>query len=364
MKKLVKLLIPSIAVMLVAIISLTGATFAWFQKGESATVSDIEASVVNAEGILVSWDAQTWKSNLKFSDAEYATFDRGTNPTASGYTDLYTTDPASGGLVFQFKPLSTCIETITAAGELKFFDANVVDGKITQITDAENANNTRKYVKYDLYFAVNDPTTKINLKNIEISSNTGGAEPLDTIGMASRVAFVNHGSWERNTDPALIRVGKADSYAQTADKNCAEGQVLIYEPNATKHSADGEYYYTGVRPFDTITSEVFPYTAVKAATNSGEVNETTPLYPYNKNETATDNDGIKVSFEDNTIAQKYLTEITTVTESDDMNLILTEGINKVSVYVWVEGQDADCTNALAGTTFTIKMKFDQVKEAE
>ena len=36
---------------------------------------------------------------------------------------------------------------------------------------------------------------------------------------------------------------------------------------------------------------------------------------------------------------------------------LPEGISKVRVYVWVEGQDVDCENNAAGTDFELNLNF-------
>ena len=70
-KTLRKTMISTIAMLVVAVMSLTGVTYAWFTQADSATVSGMQMSVVAADGgIQVSTSATGgWKNALELADA-------------------------------------------------------------------------------------------------------------------------------------------------------------------------------------------------------------------------------------------------------------------------------------------------------
>ncbi len=314
MKKLTKLLLPSISIMLVAIMALTGATFAWFTDGNNATFGTIDADVRSAEGILISWDAVSWKSELLF-DETYTAITTNTNFDAAD---------------FKFEPCSTTPSTISN-GAFTFYTADVKNEKLNSTSAA-----TGGYVKFDVYInLVQDETIgvygiTVNAKN-DILGDDGETVTgqKDSIGLASRVAFVYQGNDATKSESAVKALNGG-----TAD-NC-----FIYEPHNTTHTIDGKAYNASFGYEKNASADgAFKYLGVCgiiAATDNAKVD--TAL--ANKLELV------------NTVKQ-VPTSADVVFGENDIKFDMKAGYNKLTVYVWVEGQDADCLNDLSGTNLTV-----------
>lgn len=67
-KTLRSAMLSTICMLVVAVMSLTGVTYAWFSAAETATVGGMEVSVGAAgEGFMVSEDGTNWSSNVDFT---------------------------------------------------------------------------------------------------------------------------------------------------------------------------------------------------------------------------------------------------------------------------------------------------------
>lgn len=80
-------LISSVALLLVAIVALSGATFAWFSANTSVTASKVEIKSTEASGIYIAGTATTpqaadWKSELEWTDSETL------NPVSGAFVNL------------------------------------------------------------------------------------------------------------------------------------------------------------------------------------------------------------------------------------------------------------------------------------
>ena len=140
-----------------------------------------------------------------------------------------------------------------------------------------------------------------------------------TVGLewATRVAFFDQGNDATNT-PATARALAAGTSASQ----------VIWEPNALTHTvASGltngvkDTYY-GVKTADTGLTVV-------------------------KSEQQTDAEGAAVNF--GTISKITLDTDLTPFETIPGNIIFTvePGINKIRVFIWIEGQDGDCENSIS-----------------
>ncbi len=352
MKKLVKLLIPSVSVMLVAIMALTGATYAWFTESATGGVGEIAANVVEAKGIEVSWDPGSWggSSTLVLEDENYQKTKDNTKITD-----------------FKFSPVSTS-GSAYANGILKMYEATVKyndsekKNYIQSITPAiesvvgEDKNTTRGYIKYDLYFRLaEDPadgqtTIPVKLNKITVLGNNTNGTINDTIALASRVAIVNHGATDYAAEGAAgeARELKADSITLVAPESPAVGSIkvanvpektmIIYEPNYGTHTADGAFAENG---------------------NATNLLSNTPYEYYGVIKGA---DATNITQKDTTGG--LLEKVNVCTEADDVVLQFKKGINKVTVYIWVEGQDADCTNNIQSTGLKMSVNFEKVEISE
>lgn len=297
-----KALVPAIAMVIASVIALSGVTYAWFTTGNTANVETLDVNVQTANGIQVSLDAATWKSTL----------------TGADITAAITGATAYSNRVIQFP--STEIAPVSSAG-------NVVDGKLqmfygeykadgTLRSEQEVEKNTAEsgnFVAFDLFFksgTAQDLTLKmgdtqsfvkwVNLANSNDVTNVGTDK-------AVRVAFLPLGS---AATPAVAR----SLNTLTLDT----GKALIWEPSAT-----------GRAPGVEAEGGKLPYSGFKAAF-----------------------DGVAES----ALGASQVEAVTTFTD-EQVIVKLQPGINKVRVYIWLEGQDVDCINNISFGDFAVNLAF-------
>ncbi len=374
--------LPVLATLLTAVISLTGVTYAWFTSGTTATVDQIDIGVVAADGLQIAVDTTgnfTWGSQ-------------------------YTVDDELQGRTFS--PLSGSIN----GNEISLYSAILDDNydMISGFTKLTADNGT--YVTFDLYFRNMSTTAKnININGTEVFATTGNSH------QAARIAFLKQASVN----------GSAPSYTTGEFTNgrfvTDDGEsAVIFEPNATTHSATGiDDYKTNYKP-NASENDKFDYKAIVAA---GEPNafynrytgdyyvkvanrsaDATGKYYFNGSDfvawnadfdykginteialaelaagkdiyTKTGNSYTKVENIDLSIATYYLYQpvdvftmteagaaLATVTTKTDLNdtyfTLAANTVTKVTVVIWLEGQDADCNNATAGRPFSVALKFN------
>ncbi len=327
MKKLTKLLAPSIALFMASLIAITGATYAWFQTSTQGTVEQINANVVEAQGMEVSWTGEdgTWKSGLTFADNEY------TNTAA--YTQW-----KQENSTFKFKPVST--NGVVSGEKFSFFTANPTDNQITGIAAV---NNTDAYypaglIYFKVYIRVATDTnitlgSGMAAANGETGATTSITDTNTSIALASRLGVLYNGY-------------KATGATEWTKTNATS---LIWEPNATKHTTTAKT--DAGLALDTTTDLVYPYYAIKAA----PTNTATAIDRMNKlqlSSGAIDFAGSQTANAD------YLARVSTKTEINDMDFSLKAGINELAIFFWVEGQDHDCLNDLSNTNMVLTLRFD------
>ncbi len=316
MKKLTKLLLPSVAIMLVAVMALTGATYAWFQSSPIAYVEEFGADVVQANGLSVSWDGSHWVSTLRFADPTYLT---GPN----GNTDFTNANVDGAGTPWEFKPVSTHPNAFVD-GNLNMYSADFEDGVIKGITKA-----TDGYIKYDIFVKLDTDSTVL-VKNLTVD----GADPM-AIGLASRVAIVYHGT---KTNYNLTGAGSfTTQYASALDSS----NFILYEPHSTVHTEEGQRNQAQI---DAAYSGAITYPYV------GLFGTTTPGTAVNYN------------LGDKNAVMDTVTGVTT--DNSNLSFEMKAGYSRLSVYVWVEGQDADCLNDLSGSGLNVSFSLEKVIEGE
>ncbi|MBE6604864.1 MAG: hypothetical protein E7639_04075 [Ruminococcaceae bacterium] len=276
--------------------SLTGVTYAWFSAGTEATVSQINVGVKTSDGgVLISTDAEAWTSNLQSSAL-------GIDSTA-------------------LSPVST--NGAVANQALKFFTATNGDtGNITDITLAESA--TGNYIKFDLYFNNEAGAAK----NIGLSANTLVNLPADATkhsDYAARIAIIKQSTV---TTSAFY----ADGGLTTLQANNGTASY-VYEPNATLHTAAGMRDYKAQDSTYDNSEKKFSYFGVGAAPET----DTTQVNKY------TDSN--------------YLDAVTTYDLGTTAFELDADSFVKITVYIWLEGQDHDCQNDIAGQAFNVNLEF-------
>ena len=300
-----KALLPALSMALASVIALSGVTYAWFTTSNTASVKGMDVNVQAANGIQISLDAKAWRSTI--NGTEIQAFAQRPN-----YTGADTKYPVN-----EIMPVSTAGKVEN--GKMVMFEGGIDNGTLFS-NKAETVGNNANYIAFDLFFKSTSskeegqPLSLVigpnesDLSKV-IATNFFGGSTTANIESAVRVAFVPLGCEQDVSKAQALKNG---------DK------ALIWEPapnmgpNGTTHESVDTMGFN--QAFSGLTEEELgdKVTAVKAdITGTGE---------------------------------KFITT-------------LHKGINKVRVYIWLEGQDIDCVNDISYGDFTTLLHFS-VPEAE
>ncbi|MBE6984551.1 MAG: hypothetical protein E7434_02840 [Ruminococcaceae bacterium] len=300
MKLRKKALLPAIAMVLASVIALSGVTYAWFTTGNTATVESLDVNVQTANGIQISLDASSWRSTIDAEDIKTAI------TSATAYTDRVIQFPEG-----EIAPVSSAGNV--SDGRLQMFngaynnDGTLMSAAVSDINGTQNVN----YVAFDLFFKSSMEqvlTLKLADSFVACTDALGGDINANT-DSAVRVAFLNLGS---AATPAAARALKGD----------ANTTAQIWEPNSTKR-ADGT-------------------TGAKLDYNG-----------FNTAFAAIDEEALNDATVDGTAA---VAAVSTFDETTEL-VTLSNGITKIRVYIWLEGQDVDCVNTISFGDFTTNLHF-------
>lgn len=268
-KTLRKAMISTIAMLVVAVMSLTGVTYAWFTQGTEAKVEGMQMSVQAADGgIQVSKDGVNW-ANLITLTAEDGNIREGVMP----------------------------VSTVDAEN---FFKATIDRTNDKKITTA----------------ALSPEEYAANIWEEEIwIRNTGSTEITVNLG---DTAFVSKDA--RNVNQAAkLAVFKITEEVDEETQDTSESLELLY--------IFSDEIYKGVN----VASETsFEYASSGSAT---QISQPTKLQTSAGNCTITIPAG----------------------EVNDAGVL--EAIVKIKIVVWVEGQDAQCVNQNAASSFDLNLFF-------
>ena len=293
-----KALLPALSMVLASVIALSGVTYAWFTTSNTAQVTAMDVNVQTANGIQISLDATKWRSTISGQDILDAI-----GKTYTGSTNRYS------GEGREILPVSTAGNVKNGAIEM-FAGGYAQSGALwsTALTEEETADTD--YIAFDLFVKSSageegQPLTLlIGAGNSEVQPTSKfGGETDAGIECSTRVAFLPLGN------------AKTASAAQ-ALKNGSE--AIIWEPHATKR-ADG---------------------------SEGDAGKLYVTKGFNQGFEEADEDALG----------DKVTEVTTIKESQEI-VTLQNGINKIRVYIWLEGQDIDCINNASFGDFTTNLKF-------
>ncbi|MBQ2944238.1 MAG: hypothetical protein IJD93_06080 [Ruminococcus sp.] len=128
-------LISSVALLLVAIVALSGATFAWFSTSNTATASGVDVTSAAGGGLQISEDTATWGSTVQYKNGGNTGRTATLNPASCAFADSDLAAPS-------------------------FFTGQATDtDKYDVNTDGFSSATTGFYNKYDLYAKSKDAGT-------------------------------------------------------------------------------------------------------------------------------------------------------------------------------------------------------------
>lgn len=301
-----KALLPAIIMVMVSVIALSSATYAWFTVGNDAQLGKLDVNVVAASGIQLSLDAASWKSSIStdeikavaiFPTAEINPVSTNAKTNSNGRLDFYKGEINADG--------TTLTSTLVSApGE--------ANGKLTP--------GAADYITFDLYVKVT------NASKLYLNADSKVTSEIAQGYIATRVAFVDQGYVAIDAAPVdAIKLASSGAKA------------VVWEPNSTVHATEAIQLNTVVAG----GASANPYKGLKAAATDVP-NQPNGTHAALEAVTTTDDIGIK---ESGLIAE------------------LEAGINKISVTIWLEGQDGDCVNTISGGDISTFLKFSKVDVA-
>ncbi len=317
----------AILLLLLLAVLLTATTYAWFTANKTVTVTDIDVNIAAQNGLQISANGVDWKSIVTKDDLLTAAYENNTNQIPSIIEPVSTAGDVTGGKMKMFY------------GELS------PSGTTYALTAKEEATEqkgtTGKYVAFDIFLKVNQDEPNVIL-GANSTVTFKGAEAATNQGLenAARVALLFQGN-SPSTDPVTNFVAQNGALSFTTD---SQTTTYIWEPNSDVHTAAGvkaAYDTYRITTTETSASPIAYYGVNKAISTPVKLMDT-----Y-----GTD----KTSFTAMTNANLYST-VKGMTDKQNA-FSLDEGVTKVTVYMWVEGQDVDCENTASGSEITFRLEL-------
>jgi hypothetical protein len=321
MKKTRKnMLRSSAAMLLVSALALTTATYAWFTTGHSGKVSQITLTAENESGIQLSADAENWKGTITLDELtalSTTTYSANLSPRSSAGTA-----DSKGKLILY--------NLLTKEQEIEDTTGKKISKNIVYTADGSSEG----IVSFDLY-ARNTGTDK---KTLYLDSSASVKGVADTNGKttgienAIRVAFVKQGTQEIKGSTYVADAKKL----YKANASLSDG-VWLWEPNSKSHSENSLYSGQGT---------VATY-AIK-----GEIKESANV--------TLNAEGIldKDTYTDYVTSSSVKPNLSDANTDSAIVEIPANSIVKFTVYIWLEGQDVDCTDKEANGSFTVDLTFN------
>lgn len=294
--------ISAIAMLIVSAIVLTSATYAWFSMAKRVDVKSMELNVTSPEGIQISANTSAFTTKLTVDNI------KGTDETAGGkrfnaYTGNINNVPTT------VKPSSSILTTYNALPE--WFDGSINDQKKMDIHATNEVGSG--FVAFDLFIKVKSATT------VKFGSSSVTCDGNAELPTAMRIALVNCGTVQENAEASAIK---------SALPSNTNARKVVYEVDATNHTTEaGSHGASGVM----ITRGIL---------GTGTNINCDSTFP-------------------NIITEKTgEIRATVATTASAAKIDVAAGITRMRVYMWMEGNDVDCANDVAGSTINFNLVLE------
>ena len=297
-------------VLIILLSLLTVASYTWFSISQTPRVSDLYMYVNSPKGleIALTHDAQEWGQQLDFRDM--------VDETAP------------------LRPVTWSNKEQRFYAVTYGFDGRLKDIKSWQpLSDQYNANRDTYfgyYIKASFY-ARTDTAVKVSLSpavEVDEGRKSSGTYLIGTpIWNAQEILHDNGGKGAENA----IRVGLRITPVTEGVPDETKAVFYIYEPNSDTHinGADGYKPTPSIDGTPNLIDE--EHLILQTASSWAEA------YPVERN-----------------VVVNELGEFTT---STDLFTLQTGEMVKIDVYIWLEGQDADCTNQIEEAQILASIQF-------
>ena len=384
------LLVAFTAIMLIV------STYAWFSTQKNVSLSGLEGTVKVAEGLQISLDAKTWKNGIDFKDFTEQAFIDTYVPGATLENPYQYPDPtksdgtkiaATNVLPDELLPVSTtgAGEDITGANSktMAMYNGDNINGNqlvsITKMAE-EKASG---YYAIDL-FLQNSSKSTVTVDPLQLQAGsvlTVKSTTKQTTGLqnTARVALVQYAN--SNDEKVKVDLTPSTENIIAGTTNTDITSVAIWEPNANAHVqyiVDSNNNVTWKKA-DVSTGTPLEnddiFSAVTWASDTEKkikfgLTSQVPTYALtaacltNKELTGADIDASKGSIQDiynwgtsasTSLAKQYTLQTTTTgIDADKLFVSAADGTSNFTIpggqyvrmrmYIWLEGQDVDCTN--------------------
>ncbi len=405
--------LPIISVLAAAIISLTSVTYAWFTYGNEAKVEQITVDVEAAGGLQMSIAnkvdgssdlAFNWSSSINVNELIKV------NNTTPKLTPVSTNGTVENGMlkfynaqyddvkdkIFDIKEVEAKYDAQDFLSSYITFDlyfrnvgsaknislqvdrdnetkVNAVTGssylatRIAFIQDSETLNTASTGTKP---WTGNKGTTSVIFEPNATQHTEDGRNDYNTYKGTNTGEFIykplvaesgdNTTLYDRYTGEQYIKQTRSDS------ENLKEGEYFVADATAPKGFKEWNENldYVEMTGNDAAT-ELENNDSAIFFTRSGKGTEENP-YEYELHESSDFEANDKYYLLKKVEVYKKATpdtavigDVTVKTDLTDTYFTLAENkITKVTVVIWIEGQDADCTNFIAGSPFSVDLVFN------
>ena len=371
-------------IILTAALLFVVSTYAWFSTQRNVSITNLSGSVEVAEGLEISLNAKEWYNGIELGDAE-------------GQLDIIE-DSYTGNknlMPTEMLPVSTMGKIGKNMSVLNMLrgkiENNIVLKNVAVVDETVSNPENQKfagYIAFDIFLKNSSKdSTKADILQLNydsslqiISADKGGN---DTVGLqnTARVAFTKfggqeitgtggeHQGWDGvsgvndGQETVLKNTGAVAGGATVYLTDCA-----IWEPNAKDHV---QYIVDNNNKITWSTTDASKYAPLEISEGKNGFDVDTQIPTYALTDTSigqtitniydwsgTDNtiktqlgkqvvlQTTKTSTEDYTIAEGVQNLISTsdAGTGDTYFTIAPNSIQRLRVYVWLEGQDVDCIN--------------------
>lgn len=339
-KKSRKLLLAVLMLLLTGGLLATS-SYAWFTANKTVTVSTINVNVAAANGLQISVDAVDWKATVTNEDI------LGTiNGTNTNYTNNKNQLPLTATALAPVSSIGETDENGYMQMYLGEIEADETTGiyklSATKSTESKQSNGGH-FIAFDLFFQVQEDT------QIYLTEKAGVTAGSTNSGIhnAARIAFIDEGTREVGTQANQVQ---ALVSAKTP---------IIWEPNYDVHTAAGISNASSVYGKNTTLTGAgrLGYYGLKAPIAKPGVllNDISETYfkEMTKDETEGDLDANYLATPEAGINENAYRKL----------MVLKQGVTKVRIYMWVEGQDVDCENNASGGDISFNLQFSSNKNS-
>ncbi len=295
--------ISAIAMLVVSAIVLTSSTFAWFSMAKRVEVETMELNITSPDGVQLSGNANAFTTMLTLADLKGETTARWAAYTGNQNNFPELISPASSALY--------------VSRSLPTFYSGSIDDRGRANASLVESDVASGYVAFDVFVKVAQDMP------VYWGETTITCDDNPDVVSAMRVALVNCGT--------VAPKAEAGAILATLPENNNDRRVAMYEPNSTNHT-DASGYEDGASG----VPDLYVVSAYSGRTPGGE--------------------GENI-IETQYVRASYAPRILDNDKATTAYFNAVAGINRVRVYLWMEGNDVDCANDVAGATINFNLVF-------